>query len=57
MLDSLGIGGFGVSYNNLSKEVLAREKKKIWVQNYMGACFQAPHAAPRQRLMEMHHVH
>ena len=22
----------------------------------MGASFQAPHAAPRQRLMEMHHV-
>ena len=28
-----------------------------WAQNYMGAYFQAPHAAPRQRLMEMHHVH
>ena len=22
----------------------------------MGACFQAPHATPRQRQMEMHHV-
>ena len=22
----------------------------------MGACFQAPHAAPGQRQMEMHHV-
>ena len=22
----------------------------------MGACFQAPRAAPRQRLMEMHHA-
>ena len=22
----------------------------------MGACLQAPHATPRQRLMEMHHV-
>ena len=56
MLDGPGIGGFEVSYNNLSKEVLAREKK-IWVQNYMGACFQAPHATPGQRLMETHHVH
>ena len=25
--------------------------------NYMGACFQAPHATPRQRPMEMHYVH
>ena len=23
----------------------------------MGAIFQAPHATPRQRQMEMHHVH
>ena len=23
----------------------------------MGACFQAPHAAPGQRQMEMHYVH
>ena len=23
----------------------------------MGACFQAPHAAPGQRQMEMHHIH
>ena len=26
-------------------------------QNYMGASFQAPHATPRQRQMEMHHDH
>ena len=26
-------------------------------QNYMGVSFQAPHATPRQRPMEMHHVH
>ena len=26
------------------------------LQNYMGASFQAPHAAPRQRQMETHHV-
>ena len=31
--------------------------ERVGFQNYMGACFQAPHAAPRQRLMEMHHVH
>ena len=55
MLDSLGIGSFGVSYNNVPKiRLLAGEKG---IQNYMGACFQAPHATPRQRLMEMHHVH
>ena len=46
---------FGVSYNNLPKsEDLFRQR---WAQNYMGACFQAPHATPRLRLMEMHHVH
>ena len=56
MLDSLGIGGFGVSYNNLSKEVLAREKKYgfkiIWVHV---SRLLVPH--PDQRLMETHHVH
>ena len=44
---------FGVSYNNLPKYVLAKK----WIQNYMGACFQAPCAAPRHRLMETCHVH
>ena len=34
MLDGLGIGGFGVSYNNLSKEVLAREKKNMGSKLY-----------------------
>ena len=32
-----------------------RARDKFGSQNYMGACFQAPRAAPRQRLMEMHH--
>ena len=33
-----------------------RNKNKILgLKNYMGASFQAPHAAPRQRQMEMHH--
>ena len=27
-----------------------------WPQNYMGAGFQAPHATPRQRQMETHHI-
>ena len=26
-------------------------------RKYMGASFQAPHATPGQRLMEMHHIH
>ena len=30
---------------------------EITCQNYMGACFQAPHAAPGQQLIEMHYVH
>ena len=36
-----------------------KNKKKIRFrsQNYMGASFQAPCAAPRQRQMEMHHNH
>ena len=32
------------------------KNKFFGLQNYMGASFQAPCAAPRQRLMEMHHV-
>ena len=54
MLDGLGIGGFGVAYNNLPKRSFG-QREKIWIQNYMGACFQAPRATPGQKLM--HHVH
>ena len=35
----------------------SKKKKGFRPQNYMGACFQAPCATPRQRQMEMHHVH
>ena len=55
MLDHLGISCSGVSYNNCVQTKVFLAKK--WAQNYMGAHFQAPRAAPGQRLMEMHHVH
>ena len=54
VLDDLQIGSLWFLTITCPKEVLARKK---WIQNYMGACFQAPRAAPGQRLMEMHHVH
>ena len=33
----------------------AKMEKRFKPQNYMGASFQTPHAAPRERQMEMHH--
>ena len=38
-----------ISFGNGNKKI------SLGSQNYMGASFQAPHAAPRQRQMEMHH--
>ena len=32
------------------------QKVCLWPRNCMGASFQAPHATPGQRLIEMHHV-
>ena len=54
VLISLWIGSVGFLTMTLPKIRFWQGK---WAQNYMGACFQAPRAAPRQRLMEMHHVH
>ena len=43
--------------NNNNNDDIGSKNNKIRFrsQNYMGASFQAPHAAPGQRQMEMHH--
>ena len=57
-------GLFGAHYNTVEKkdnnnnnDDIGSKNNKIRFrsQNYMGASFQAPHAAPGQRQMEMHH--
>ena len=58
MLDGLGIGCLGfltIIYPNRFWQ-WKWTRNKLGSQNYMGACSQAPHAAPRQRQMGMHHV-
>ena len=58
MLDSLGIdclGSLTIIYPNRFCQ-WKWTRNELGSQNYMGACFQAPCATPRQRLMETHHV-
>ena len=43
--------------NNNNNDSGSKNGIRFRPRNYMGASFQAPHAAPGQRQMEMHHDH